>query len=193
MEIEKSEVGGTAALQLTTQPPLPPEGAAAPSQARILEFFNGPGGKMLAWIVPADEHTVIVGYVNKERLQRTIAAIKEGKPDLTSDDAVAKSMALLPANAMATAYVSPRGAIDFAQRLAPLFRPAEAPPQMTLPEFPKTPPIAFAVTTATNELRTHLAIPVEVLRPSAHMRGRSWRHAAADRPARRRGCKTLTW
>jgi hypothetical protein len=34
----------------------------------------------------------------------------------------------------------------------------------TLPDFPKTPPIAFAVTTAPNEMRTHLAIPAEVLR-----------------------------
>ena len=107
---------------------------------------------------------MIVGYVNKERLQRTITAIKEGKPDLAGDDAVAKSMALLPANALATAYLSPRETISFVQRVAPIFRPTETTPQMTLPEFPKTPPIAFAVTTAPNELRTHLAIPVEVLR-----------------------------
>jgi hypothetical protein len=167
-QFEKSEIGGTPALQVSKKTPPPPEGMAASPQARFTDFFFGPGGKVVTWLVPADEHTVVMGYVNKDRLQQTLAAMKEGKPDLAADEDVAKSVALLPASAVARAYLSPRGAISFVQRTGAMLTPAAGPAApskfSTLPDFPKTPPIAFAVTTAPNEVRTHLAIPAEVLR-----------------------------
>jgi len=50
-----------------------------------------------------------MGYVNKDRLPADAHALKEGKADLAADEDVAKSVALLPASAVARAYLSPRG------------------------------------------------------------------------------------
>ena len=180
-KIEKSEIGGVTGLQITKNTPPPPEGVPALPQARFVDFFFGPGGKVVTWVVPADEHTVLMGYVNKDRVQRTLAAMKEGKPDLAADEDLAKSVALLPASAVATAYFSPQGVIGFAQRIALTVRPQGQTPAMKLPEFPKTPPIAFAVTTAANEARTHLAIPVEVLRALGPYAGRVMAARAASK------------
>jgi hypothetical protein len=159
-EIEKCEIGGTPGLQITSKaPPSVKEGP----QAAFAEMFFGSGGKIVAWLVPADQHTVLMGWVNKDRLEQVLAAVKESKPDLAAHEDVAKSVALLPKNAVATAYLSPQGLIHFVQRVGAMLPGAPLKPG-ALPDFPKTPPVAFAVTTAPNEVRTHLAIPAEALR-----------------------------
>ena len=40
-----------------------PAGRQAQQQAQMMKFLFGPGGKLVAWIVPADEHHVVSGYV----------------------------------------------------------------------------------------------------------------------------------
>ena len=167
MEVKKCEVGGTAALQFTAQAPKPPAGQPTPQQAqameRMMELYFGPGGKVVAWVVPADEQHVVLGYVSKKPLQRAMEAIRQGKPGLAGDAGVAKTAALLPSGARAVVYISPAETIKFIQRMAPAIAPPGAKWNLKLPEFPKTPPLGFAVTTAANEVQTCLVVPAEVL------------------------------
>ena len=46
---------------------------------------DGKDGKLVAWLAPADEHTLVFAYVSEESLRRAIAAIKQGKPGLAGD------------------------------------------------------------------------------------------------------------
>jgi hypothetical protein len=163
IEIEKSEVGGTAALQLTMAAPKPLVGGQALQQARMMESFFGPGGKVVAWVVPADEHYVVLGYVSKEHLQRAMGAIRQGNRSLASDAGVAKTAALLPSGATAAVYLNPAEMIGFVQRMVPALTPPEANVKLTLPEFPRTAPVGFAVTIAADEVQTCLVVPAEVL------------------------------
>ncbi|MGO9113153.1 MAG: hypothetical protein ACLP9L_28295 [Thermoguttaceae bacterium] len=164
IEIEKSEVGGTAALQLTMQAPKPLVGGQALQQKRMMELFFGPGDKVVAWVAPADEHHVVLGYVSKKPVQRAMEAIRQGnKPSLAGDIGVAKTAALLPSGAMAAVYLNPTEMIRFVQQMATGITPPEAKVKLKLPEFPKTPPIGFAVTTAADEVQTCLVVPAEVL------------------------------
>lgn len=162
-EVTKSEVGGTAALQLTTKVPQPPSGPQMPQQARMMELLFGPGGTVTAWIAPADEHHVAVGYVSKAPLERVLNAIRQGRPGLAGDAGVAKTAALLPAGAVAVAYINPAEMLEYVQRFAAAIMPPQVKVQLKLPEFPHTPPVGWALTTGANELQTCLVVPAEVL------------------------------
>ncbi len=163
MKIENGRIGDTEALQLTIQLPKAMPGVPAEQQERIMDAFYGPGGKVVAWIAPADEHHVVFGYASKERLQREIEAIRQGKPGVADNAGVAKTAALLPTGPAALAFLSPAETIGFVKRMLPAIVPPEANLKLNLPEFPKTPPIGFAVTTAADEVQTFLVVPPEVL------------------------------
>jgi hypothetical protein len=160
-EPEKTEIGGKAGLQITTKVPQPP--GVPPQSLRMMEAMFGPGGKVVGWLAPADEHTVVLGY-GKEAVTQTIKAIQEGKPGLGREADVAKTAALLPTGAPLVKYVSVQGTIDFINRLLPAVLPPQVPQGFTLPKFPAAPPIGFAAVTAPEELRTVTAVPAEVIR-----------------------------
>jgi hypothetical protein len=163
MEVKPGEVGGVAALEMTMGMPQFPAGPAAQQQTKVMEAMMGPGGKLNVWIVPADEHHVVFGYVGKESLQRAIAAIKEGTPDLDKDVQLATTSVLLPTGANMVAYVSPAGMIDFVKQMAGVTLPPGINPLAKLPAFPATPPVGFALTTAPNELQTEFVVPADVV------------------------------
>ena len=98
----------------------------------------GPGGKIVAWLVPCNEHAVVFSYMSQEPLRQAIAAIKQGKPDLAGDAEVAKVAALLPSGAAWSMYVSPKGIFDFLnQTMAAALPPGSG---VKIPEFrPDTP------------------------------------------------------
>jgi len=164
IELEKTEIGGVRALQMTMAVPKQPAGMQTPRYDEMMEAMFGPGGKLTAWAVPADEHTVVVGYVDKGSLQEAVRAVKQGRSGLASDPGVAKTAALLPAGAPWIGFWSPRGTIEFVKQTLPVFAPPGAKVDLKIPEFPKTPPIGFALTTGPNELVGHMVVPVEVFR-----------------------------
>ena len=99
VEIEKTEVGGTPALRFSMKAPKLPEGQQTPQTEKMMEAMFGADGKLDAWIVPAGEHSVVMGYVNKENVQSAMQAIKQGSKGLAADAEVTKTAALLPAGA----------------------------------------------------------------------------------------------
>ena len=161
--IEKSVIGGVASLQITMNVPQPPGVAKMPQQARLMETLLGPGEKITTWLAPVDEHHIVMGYVSKKHIQDTLKALKQGKPGLANDEGVSKTAALLPPDAILVAYISPQGTIDFIKRMASVIIPPEMKVEQKIPDFPKTPPLGFALTTAPNELQTSLIVPAEVL------------------------------
>ncbi|MHB1033612.1 MAG: hypothetical protein ACYC35_16580 [Pirellulales bacterium] len=164
IEVEKGEIDGTAALQFTTKAPQMPTAQQTPQYSKMMEVFFGPGGRLTAWVVPVDEHTVVAGYVSKDLIRSTLQAIKQGSPGLGGDADVSRTAALLPAGAPSVAFWSPQGTVDFIIRMIPAFAPGDGKTEFKIPEFDKTPPIGFAVTSAPNELQGHMVVPAEVLK-----------------------------
>ena len=130
-----------------------------PDMSKMMEQFFGPSGKVTTWVVAADEHHVVLGH-RQEVVERTMANIRKGKAGLPADADVAKTTALLPDGAGAVLYVSPAGMTTFVSRTL-----AATPhlPAVWIPEFPKTPPIGFAETTAPDEAEWHMVVPPEGL------------------------------
>jgi len=164
IEVEKTEIDGAPALQMTMNVPKQPVELQGPRHSEMMEAMFGPGGKIKIWAVPADEHTVVIGYVTKEPLQQAIRAIRQGTPGLAGDADVAKTAALLPANAPWIGFWSPRATIELVKQLIPAFAPKGAKDEITILEFAKTPPIGFAATTAPGEVQGHMVVPAEVLK-----------------------------
>lgn len=167
IEVEPSDFGGAHALQITITAPKFPEGQQAQPGQKMLEYFFGPEGKVTGWIVPVDEHNVVLGYVNKDLLQQTIDALKQGKPALAANAEIAKTAAMLPPDAVTVVYISPQGTIEFVKQTVLAAIPFAGNLKDDLPDFPKTPPFGFAINTAPNEVQTTFVIPADILRAIA--------------------------
>lgn len=163
LRVEKSEVDGTPALVLTMNAPQMPGGLPKPLSDRFMGALFGPGGKVVAYVAAVDKHHVAMGYVNQDRLIETIKAIKAGDAGLAGDADVKTTAALLPADAAAVAYLSPRGTIQFVRRIIPMMSPEEANIDQKMPDFPKTPPIGFAVRKDSGALEASMVVPGEFL------------------------------
>ena len=177
LESEKCEVAGIPALQVTMAIPKPQAGPMPPQYDKMMEAMLGPGGKLVFWLVPADEHTIVMGYVKKEPMGRLVAALKQSQPGLAADAEVQKTVAMLPHYVPMVAYLSPQGTIGMVKRMVSTFLPPGMGDRMNIPDFPQTPPLGFALTIAPNELQTTLVLPSEVLAAIAkyvkHVRGMS--------------------
>ena len=127
----------------------------------VLDQMLGVGGKMLLYYVAADEHTVLMGIgVSQERMAAALDVLKQPKKSLAEDADVSVTAAMLSAHPQWVAYISPRGYVQLTQRLmtaAMQGRPeAEG---FSLPSFPKSPPIGFAVQAEPAELHAEIAVP----------------------------------
>ncbi len=163
LEVEKSEENGLPVLKFTmTMPPAPAGGMPAAQYEKMQEAMFGPGGKVNFWLVPADEHTVYIGYVSREPLQQALAA--RPAAGLTKAAGVLQTAALLPPDPMMVAYVSPQGFLELINRAMSLALPQEMQGQMKIPEFPLTSPLGFAVKTAPNEVQTTMVVPSDVFK-----------------------------
>jgi hypothetical protein len=159
IQVEKTEIGGARALKVTTSVPQMPN--MPPQSAKLMGSIYGPDGKIVAWLVPGDEHSVVIGYVKQDLLLRTIAAIKQGKPGLGDNREVAKVRAMLGGCSTFSMYFSPKGILDFARRMTAIVLPPGA--NVKIPDFGSTPPVAMAVTTAADEVEARLVVPAEVI------------------------------
>jgi hypothetical protein len=129
----------------------------------MIEAMYGPGGKVVARLVPVDENTVLLSYAGDEPLHQAIAAIKEGKPGLSADEGIAKVTKLLPHAAVARIYISPSGLIDFVKRAVTLAIPPGAGVNLHIPELGATPPVAVGVICGSDEVESQLIVPPELI------------------------------
>jgi hypothetical protein len=159
-QIEKTEIDGARGLKITMNVPTMPN--MPPQSAKMMETMYGPSGKIVAWLVPCNEHTIVAGYMSQERLRRAMAAIKQHKPGLAGDAGVAKVAALLPSGATCIAYASPKGILDFINRMMAAALPPGS--GVKIPEFGPTPPVALALTTGPDEVEAHVIVLPEVIK-----------------------------
>jgi len=173
MKVEKTKVGDVDGLKISMGIPLPAGMADMPEvkdmMDKMMEKMYGPGGKIVTYLAPADEHTVVGAYTSTDTVIRAIRTIKQGQRGLAGDPQVAKTAAMLPAGAQPVIYWSPRGTADFARRMIALFGDvagggAGAP---EVPEFPDTPAVGAVIVKAPDELRLEAVVPAETLKAGA--------------------------
>jgi hypothetical protein len=164
MKIEKSVVAGVPALQVTMKIAKPAGVSQMPQYDQMMEVMIGPGGKIVFWIASVDEHTLVMGYVNKKRVEDMVVALKRNEAGVANEADMLKTVSLLPPNAPMVAFLCPQGIVSLIKRGVATLLPPDMQEKVTIPDFPATPPLGIAVTSAHNELQTTLAVPVEVLK-----------------------------
>jgi hypothetical protein len=157
VDVRRTQINGLPALETTMQMPV----AGAPQLQQTFEKLLGQGGKSTTWLAARDTHTVVMSYASKDLLIAALDTLAAPQKSLAADPLLAKTRALLPADALAVAYWSPRGTSLFANRLLKIFGDLLGGPK-ALPEFPSTPPLGLALRTAPVQLQAELVVPGEV-------------------------------
>ena len=116
LTVKRLEIGGKAALQQELNFDLASMGVPEASRP-LMDEMLGIGGKMVAYLVAADEHTVLMGIgVSQERMAAALNALKQPKKGLAEDPDLSVTAAMLPADAQWVAYLSFYGYMQLGQR-----------------------------------------------------------------------------
>lgn len=159
-ESERVEIEGLSVVKLAMDMKPFLGHAQGPEAEKMLELMLGGGGKMDVYFAAADKETVIGAYISPQQLVSAVKAMREKKPPLIEDADVAKTAAMLPADAQWVGFLSPRGGAAFVSRMVKTLAPPGA---SEIPELPQTPPIGLGVKLSPSGLDTHLAVPAAVL------------------------------
>jgi len=165
MKVKELEIEGVPALQVSMKFPLPAEAEQMPGFDEMMKMMVGSNNRVVTYLAAADGRTVVSAYGNKRALLRCIEAVKNPEARLSSNPQLAKTAAMLSPDAQWVGYLSPKGTIDFINRFmaAMPLPPQAAQEKIQLPEFARTPPIAFAMKTAPGEVVSHTVVPKPVL------------------------------
>jgi hypothetical protein len=150
------KVDGLAALEATTDLSAGKE-AFPEGTKKLLEAMYGKSGKMRITLVAVAKDTILMPYVAAAESEGIVKAYRKGGK--TTLPGVVKVSGLLPRGSQWIGYISLSGVMDLVRQAASLEGQAEK-----IPQFPKTPPIGFAVKAGGGVVEGHLVMPAETLR-----------------------------
>ncbi|MBN1590598.1 MAG: hypothetical protein JW888_13875 [Pirellulales bacterium] len=162
MDVNVMEIAGHNGLKLTMDLSTMYDQPGMEQFAPLFKAMYGPDSKMDVYMAAADKTTVVFSYIDKDRAVEAVKAVTESKANMADNAAVAAMTKQLPADAQWVGFWSPRGTVALAQQMMKDFAPEGS--AMTLPEFPETPPVGFAMTVSATGVHKELLIPVEVLK-----------------------------
>jgi len=164
METKPIEIEGHEGIEVTMSFPDEFMQQAAGSEA-MLEELLGPGGKIKAFIVAADEKNVLIGYTSQTLLKKAIAVLA-GEEDALADAATIKAAAEnLEGGNFSRGYFSPAGTVDFINSMLATLPPF-ADQGLQLPPFPETPPVAWSSTAHGATADGQVVLPAELFKAS---------------------------
>ena len=182
-EVKNVTIGGKPGLHLSMKIPTTPAAAEVPNYDKLMEAMFGPGEKINVYMATVDETTIAWGYTDKKKLLATLKALETPKKSLSKNKQLAKTKKLLPDGSQWVGYVSPQGSVTFANRMMGVMLKAmkaggdvdktgaggntlDLGPGLSpsIPQFPKTPPVGFAVKVVDGQLEATLVVPGEVIK-----------------------------
>lgn len=155
MTARKIQVGERPGLRVMVDATKMKEMSGIPDVQRIFNTLFGEAGKLNVFLVTADEHTIVVGYVNRKLLKKTLADLDADEQGFVASGRLRRVAAALPEEASCRAYFSPQGLSQFINRMSQL-TPEKA--GFELPDFPKSPPIGWSGTVEGNAFHEHVVI-----------------------------------
>ena len=157
--LTKGKVGGVETLQVSMDMSAMIKGVPDANTQRMMELMIGEGGKLTAYLAPADATTVVMTY-GEDTLAETLKAATKKTASFTAQPEIMTTMKLLPKDSQWVAFFSPKGIVEFAQSMMAAIAPDE---QAQLPPFPVTPPVGLGARMTTQGCDTSLVLPKELL------------------------------
>lgn len=174
MTVEPYELDGKKGVKLTMNlPKMFPAGGPV-DMSKVMDRMYGPGGKLSAYMVPADAHTVLFAYFGDDVLRRGLAAFEGKAGTLIADEQVAKTLKLLPAGAPAYGLWDLDGTRAYIQRTMEIIFSVtgqEIPP-ITIPELPTAPPVGVSLESAPACILLQVVVPPETIRAAVEYAGK---------------------
>jgi hypothetical protein len=164
--VENIQIAGKPALKMTMNMSAFLAGNQPPEAQKMMELMFGPDKDVAFYIAVANPHTIVGAYLNQQTLEKVLRSVKPDAAQLLGHAGNKQTADMLPSGAQWVALWSPRGTLQFVARLLGQLVPVLP---VTIPEFPETAPIGFAVKASPAGLDTDLAIPAEVLKAAAEV------------------------
>ena len=162
-DIKKTKIDGADGLELTMDMSAMFKNMPNnPAATQMMQTMVGADGKLSAFIVPIDDTTVAISYVNPDNIARIKAACQNPQASLAADADIAQTAKLLPPGAQWVGYLSPKGFMGVVSTFMSAALPAGG--GLTLPEFPQTAPIGFAAEHSSKGLDVQIVVPGAALK-----------------------------
>ncbi len=160
---KRIKLGDIEALEVSMKFPEPstPVPPGMPDPRKLAQLFAGEDGQLKYYIAPADEHAVVTAYTSPDRLKEAIEFYKSQKPGLSANEGVAKVAAKLPPGSQVVAYMNGEG---FIKTVKQVMAAAVTGPVPTIPDFPGSQPMGFAVKVSPDGIDGHMVVTAETLR-----------------------------
>ena len=98
-DVEETKLGERTATQYSLDMMALEGGIVAPEVRQAMEKLFGPGGKMRLWIVPADDHTLLLAAATQDQVTAVLKVLDKKQPIDWNRGELGESDALLPAEA----------------------------------------------------------------------------------------------
>jgi hypothetical protein len=138
-----------------------------PMMKPLIESMLGKGGKMVIYLIAVDETTVFMGIAEKDEVASRIENVLKHDQGLAESSTTGTTLALLDPQAAWVGVVSPKGAVAWVTRLFSLFVAQFGQGSPTIPAFPDSPPVGFALSVDGKRISTEMALPVDLLKAVA--------------------------
>lgn len=166
MTVEEITIDGKPGFVTEMGMPITPGLADIPEMAAMqeamMEKMFGPGGRVRIYFLVADEHTLVMSYVNPRQAERALAVVAGDAKGLADDATLVETAAMLSDEAQWVGYWSPGGTVTFVNQTMAALMPAGM--GFTLPEFPESPPVAVSLQAGSSEMHSDLVISPELVR-----------------------------
>jgi hypothetical protein len=134
------------------------QGDAAPAVGNFLQMIFGNEGVMKSYITVGNDKTLVMAY-SKEQLKYAVEHVRSKKSGLETDESIAHTDKLLPGDPQWAAYISPQGAVAWADTILKKIPDLN----INLPPFPDSDPIGLAAKVTGEGLDADLVLPDSVV------------------------------
>lgn len=169
MTVESYLLDGTNGIKLTMGLPKMFGMAGPVDFDKMMEQMYGSSDTITAYMVPANPNTIVFSYFGDDILRKGLEAARNKGEGLAENEEAAKTLKLLPPGAPAVGLWSLEGTRTYIQRTLEIVAGAAETevPLMTIPEFPKAPPVGFSIESAPAMLTLHVVILPDTVRAAS--------------------------
>ncbi len=155
-ELKSLEITTDMDAMMSANKDTPPEVAGA--MGGIFKKMFGNDGVMHSYLTVGDDHTLVMAY-SKEQLQYAVKHVRSGADGLETDQGIANTDKLLPADPQWAAYLSPQGIVQWVD----MFLEQVPELDIKLPPFPASDPIGLAAKVDAQGADAEIVLPESVV------------------------------
>lgn len=130
----------------------------------IMVAMFGPDGKLRTYVVAADDHTIVMGVAGEKQMAEVVTGALKTDDGLSQSATVQTTTALLDKDSTTRMYVSPKGCVQWAERLISVFVGKLGGPVPTIPDFPDGPPVGYSFHATAEHIGGEMVWPVDTLK-----------------------------